>query len=251
MDSVAGNVGPRICPDPLGRQRRTLLPAHSLAERIDNRCVPSGRDGDFCTPDPHGATGHWRVVSILRSPYSVCRRMGSLRNVETDVSRAGDATHKRRRRAHRTGFVWPHLCLLRMLALRLPGIHRHPGTGLAAWSPGTRLLHGTGSRCRGTCNHLRDNPPSGGSSRSHHDELVCHVGLDTELFRAAHAPMGDAARTSMVRAHREPGVGRLGVDHCDFSWQSLLGLCFAFTLVNEALKDVVGAYARSKPVTHS
>ena len=66
------------------------------------------------TPNPLRTAEHWRVVRILRSNDIACRRMDPLRHVATAVARIGDTNRRRARRARGTGFVWPHLCLLRM-----------------------------------------------------------------------------------------------------------------------------------------
>src|SRR5271165_28243 len=51
LDSLAGNLGPFICATPAGGQHRSLLLAHGIAERVDDRCVPSGLGPDRYAPD--------------------------------------------------------------------------------------------------------------------------------------------------------------------------------------------------------
>ena len=46
LDSLAGNLGLRIRATRLGRQRRSLVLAHGLAERADDRHVPGGLGRD-------------------------------------------------------------------------------------------------------------------------------------------------------------------------------------------------------------
>src|ERR1700692_2031527 len=60
LDSLAGNLGPFVRATPVGLLHRSLLLAHSIAERVDNRCVPSGLGRDWCAPHPFQTAQHWR-----------------------------------------------------------------------------------------------------------------------------------------------------------------------------------------------
>src|ERR1700677_1709492 len=95
LDCLAGYFGPWIRATRLGRQRRSLLLAHSIAERVDDRYVPSGMGDDWHTRNPIQTAQHWRVVWLLRSPDVACGCRGPLRHVAMAVARIGDTNRRR------------------------------------------------------------------------------------------------------------------------------------------------------------
>src|ERR1700691_5648965 len=139
------------------------------------------------------------------------------------VARIADANRQRARRARGTSFVWPHLRLLRVVALCLRRLHRQHGAYLATGWIGICLLHGARSHRGWNWDHGRDSSPFSGHSRSDHDELVWPSGLGAEPVGAATAQMGRDTPKSMVRAPRDPVVSRFRVDCRGFIAKPPLG----------------------------
>src|SRR3984885_806966 len=223
-------MGPFIRATSLGRRRRSLLLAYRIAERIDDRCVSSGLGRAWYTSDPLRTAEHWRVVRILRSNDVVGRRVDSLRHVATSVAGIADTNRRRARGWCVTGVVWPHMCLLRVIALRLRRLYCRHGAWLAAQSVGIGILNRAWPPRCWNRHHGRHSPPSRGHPRSHHDELVRPSSLGAQFFCAAPPPTGDAAPKSMVRTRREPGVGRLRMRCRNLFEKAPLGLRLAGVL---------------------
>src|SRR5580698_5092949 len=222
LDRWSGAIAP-------GRQCRSLLLTLCPTERVDDRRLPVTLGIDQYTPDLLQPPQLRRMVRLLRGPDFGSGRIPPVRHVASTVGRITATDSRGPHRARGTNPVWPHLHFLRWLALRLRPLHSEHGAQLATRSPWTRLPHRACPRYSRIWHRRRRPAPPGSHSRSNHDEPVRPAGLDAELFRTASPLMGDAATESMVRARREPGVGRCRVDCRDVLGRPPLDLRLATT----------------------